>query len=118
MALAYLTAIDARDWARLGGLLAEDAEYRIPQTRERVRGREAIVRFNREYPGDWRLVLRDAHGDDEGAALHFGFQVDGDELDAAAFLRFDATGRIAEVIDYWPEPYDPPPGREHLVERY
>jgi hypothetical protein len=22
------------------------------------------------------------------------------------------------VTDFWPEPYEPPPGREHLVERW
>jgi hypothetical protein len=25
---------------------------------------------------------------------------------------------VAAVTDFWPEPYEPPPGREHLVERW
>jgi len=25
---------------------------------------------------------------------------------------------ITQVTDFWPEPYEPPPGREHLVERW
>lgn len=29
--------------------------YEIPQTRERIRGRDAYLQFNREYPGDWHL---------------------------------------------------------------
>jgi hypothetical protein len=29
-----------------------------------------------------------------------------------------ASGLIARVTDFWPEPYDPPSGREHLVERW
>jgi hypothetical protein len=28
----------------------------------------------------------------------------------ARYLRFNT--------DFWPEPYEPPPGREHLVERW
>ncbi|HEV2240142.1 MAG TPA: nuclear transport factor 2 family protein [Streptosporangiaceae bacterium] len=45
---AYWAAAEARDWARFGGLVAEDVVYEAPQTRERVRGREAYVRFNAE----------------------------------------------------------------------
>jgi hypothetical protein len=25
---------------------------------------------------------------------------------------------ITQVTDFWPESYEPPPGREHLVERW
>ena len=45
---AYWAAAEARDWARFGGLVAEDVVYEARQTRERVRGREAYVRFNSE----------------------------------------------------------------------
>ena len=34
-----------------------------------------------------------------------------------AFFEF-ADGLITRVTDFWPEPYEPPPGREHLVERW
>ena len=29
-----------------------------------------------------------------------------------------ADGLITSVTDFWPEPYEPPSGREHLVERW
>ena len=32
---------------------------------------------------------------------------------------FEITGGlIVRVTDFWPEPYEPPPGREHLTERW
>jgi len=31
---------------------------------------------------------------------------------------WDAWAGAARVTDFWPEPYEPPPGREHLVERW
>jgi hypothetical protein len=34
-----------------------------------------------------------------------------------AFFEF-TDGLITRVTDFWPEPYEPPPGREHLVERW
>ncbi len=27
-------------------------------------------------------------------------------------------GLVTEVVDFWPDAYEPPPGREHLVERW
>jgi hypothetical protein len=27
-------------------------------------------------------------------------------------------GLISHISDFWPVPYDPPAGREHLTERY
>ena len=114
---AFYAALEARDWQTLGALLDDGVVYAVPQTRERVNGREAYVRFNREYPGDWHLELLALHEDHSGGAAEVGFRVGEAELVNVAFFRF-VDGRIAGIRDYWPEPYDPPPGREHLVERY
>jgi hypothetical protein len=43
----------------------------------------------------------------------------GDDVETGiAFFTFDDGGRVAAIRDYWPEPYDPPAGREHLAERF
>jgi len=34
------------------------------------------------------------------------------------YIQFNADGWITKVTDFWPEPYEPPAGREHLVERW
>jgi hypothetical protein len=47
----------------------------------------------------------------------FEWRLDGQADDAMAFFEF-ADGVITRVTDFWPEPYEPPPGREHLVERW
>ena len=54
---SYWAAAGARDWETFGDLVAEDVLYQAPQTRERVRGRAAYVRFNAGgFPatGIWR----------------------------------------------------------------
>jgi hypothetical protein len=56
---AYWAAVEARDWDTFGRLLADDVVYKGPQTRERVRGRDAYVRFNVEgFPGPWHLEVQ------------------------------------------------------------
>jgi SnoaL-like domain len=114
----FWATCEARDWAAFGQLLAEHVVYEAPQTRERVRGREAYVRFNAEYPGDWHIVVERAVGDGRHAATWIRFLLDDTEQAGLCFFDLDDVGRIAHLTDFWPVPYEPPPGREHLVERY
>lgn len=128
---AYWSSAEARDWAGFGETLAEDVVYELPQSRERIHGKERYLRFNEEYPGDWHVRVERIVVDAEGrqAAARTGFTVTGDqpeeepkeapqEMDAIHFFTFDEKGLITGVTDFWPESYEPPAGREHLVERY
>ena len=47
----------------------------------------------------------------------FEWLLDGRTDDAMAFFEF-ADGLITRVTDFWPELYEPSPGRGHLVERW
>jgi ketosteroid isomerase-like protein len=118
LARAYWDTIEARDWGAFGELLADDVVYECPQTRERVRGREAYVRFNREFPGDWHVQIVQIVANEGRAVTWTSFKMD-DGLDTGiAFLDFDPAGKIVKITDFWPEPYEPPTNRVHLVERY
>lgn len=114
----YIERLENRDWYGLTGLLHPDVVYRMPQTREIVRGREAYLRWNQEYPDVWHLRLVEAYGDDIGGAARLDVKIDGESgtTPALVFVRI-ADGLLVEITDFWPTPYDPPPGREHLVER-
>lgn len=122
---AYWASAEARDWSTFADLLADDVVYDMPQTRERVRGKEAYVRFNRAYPGDWHLELQRVVADGPHAATWLRFTVSGDrfgevpeEMIGISFFELDETGRITSITDAWPEPYEPPSDRASLVERY
>ena len=117
-ATAYVERLEARDWPGLTALLAEDVVYEMPQTRERIRGRVALLRFNQEYPGDWHLRVRRVVADGRFAAVWLDVRVGAEQEDACVWLELSQDGLIDRVVDYWPEPYEPPPGREHLVERW
>ncbi len=114
----FITTLDQRDWEAWAALLHPDVIYEVPQTRERIRGRDRYLQFNQEYPGDWHLTVEVAVADEENGVAWFIWEVPGSApADAMAFFTF-AGGVITTVTDFWPEPYDPPPGREHLVERW
>jgi ketosteroid isomerase-like protein len=117
----FIASLEARDWEAWTALLHPDVVYEIPQSRERIRGRDRYLQFNREYPGDWHLRPRVVIADEQHAVVWFAWSLDGrpDEgsADAMAFFEF-ADGLITRVTDFWPEPYEPPTGREHLTERW
>ena len=112
-----MRSMEARDWTTLARVMAADVVYELPQSRERIRGRDRYVQFNQEFPGDWhlepRVVLADEH---HGCAL-FDWRLGEEESQGIVFFEF-ADGLIVKVTDFWPEPYEPPTGREHLVERW
>ncbi|MBV9809368.1 MAG: nuclear transport factor 2 family protein [Solirubrobacterales bacterium] len=117
---SYWTAAEDRAWDAFGALVAEDVVYEAPQSRERVRGRSAYVRFNREgFPGAWHARIVKIVGGDGAAASWVSFtDPDGTVQSGLSFFEIDEHNLIARITDFWPEPYEPPASRAHLVERY
>jgi hypothetical protein len=116
---AYWTAVENRDWVTFAGLVAEDVVYEAPQTRERVRGGSAYVRFNVEgFPGDWHLNIKRIIGEGRHAASWLEFFDAGDRYPGVCFFDLDEQGQIARITDFWPAPTELPDSRAHLVERY
>jgi predicted ester cyclase len=117
---AYWASANARDWEAFGALLEDDVLYEGPQTRERVRGRDAYLRFNVEgFPGDWYLQVNRIVGEGDHAASWIEFtNADGTVQPGLCLFELSGEGRIARITDFWPDPYDLPESRAHLVERY
>ena len=114
----FLATLEARDWSGWVDTMHPDVVYELPQSRERIRGRDSYLQFNQEYPGDWHLRPRVVVADEGHGAIWFHWRI-GDEPEEDAVVFFGIRdGLIATVTDFWPEAYDPPPGREHLVERW
>jgi ketosteroid isomerase-like protein len=115
----YWAAAEARDWARFGELVAEQVVYEGPQTRERVRGRQAYVRFNVVgFPGDWHLTVERIVGEGRHAASWIQLTEEGTTQPGLCFFELDADDRIVKITDFWPDAYELPVSRAHLVERY
>lgn len=109
---------EARDWSGLSPLLADDLVCEMEQTRERVRGKAAFLRFFAEFPGDWHLEVRrvivDPTGD--GGVSVLDFTVGDESMTGITFFTFGPDGLIARLEDVWPEPYQRPESRAHLTE--
>ena len=116
---AYWAAAEARDWDAFGALLADDVTYRGPQTREQVRGRAAYLRFNVEgFAYDWHATVRQIVGEGRHAASWIEFTGPEGTQPGLCFFELGDDGRITQITDFWPDPYELPASRAHLVERY
>jgi ketosteroid isomerase-like protein len=104
----FWATANARDWPAFAALLHPELLYRVPQTRERVRGREAFVDFFATWPGDWTAQVRTLIAEGSQAVTEIEFLVDGQAMTGISFFECEA-GQVRTVIDHWPEPYEPPP---------
>lgn len=114
---AYVDAAERRDWDAFAALLADDVIYDMPQSSERIRGKSAFLQFNREYPGDWHLSARQIVADGRHAAAWLDSRVGDESQSACVWIELSEQGLITKITDFWPESYDPPYDRSHLVER-
>ncbi len=114
----FWAAAEAREWSAFADTLAEDVVYDLPQTRERISGRDRYVRFNREYPGDWHVRIERIVAEPGQVVTWIHVTAGLEEMYAVSFFTGDGSGRISAITDFWPEPYEPPAGRDHLAERY
>ena len=58
-------------------------------------------------------------GEGRSAASWIQFtNADGTTQPGLCFFELDADDRIARITDFWPDPYELPAQRAHLVERY
>src|SRR6266705_3402514 len=92
---------------------------RGPQTREQVRGREAYLRFNREgFDYDWHITVQRVVGAGRHAASWIEFSGPEGTQSGLCFFELGDDGLITRITDFWPDPYELPDSRAHLVERY
>ena len=92
---------EARDWDAYAAVLAEDVLYEVPQTRERVRGRAAFVRFTAEgFPGDWHIEVERITAGERDAASVVQWSADGTAQPGLSFFDVDADGTITRITDF------------------
>ncbi|HWL49369.1 MAG TPA: nuclear transport factor 2 family protein, partial [Acidimicrobiia bacterium] len=75
----FIETLEARDWEEWASLLHPEVVYELPQTTERIRGRDRYLQFNQEYPGDWHLHLKVSIADNRDGVAWFGWEVAGSE---------------------------------------
>ena len=98
-------------------LLSDEFVLEWPQSLERLRGAANFTRMNREYPanGVWQFTVHRVVGGLDEAVSDVSI-TDGVACARAITFFSMVDGRITRITEFWPEPYDAPQNRAHLVE--
>lgn len=106
------------DFQAVAAVLASDFVLEWPQSRERIRGAANFARMNAEYPahGRWRFEVHRIVGAAAEAVSDVSVSDGVQRARAISFFSIDG-GRIRRLVEFWPEPYEAPAHRAHLVER-
>jgi ketosteroid isomerase-like protein len=118
VAQQFWDRMHTNDFESVAALLAPDFVLEWPQSKERIRGAERFVRMNAEYPahGRWRFTVHRLVGNERDAVSDVGITDGVQHARAITFFEV-ADGRVRRITEFWPEPYDAPADRAHLVER-
>lgn len=106
---------DRQDFEAVFPLLHEDFILEWPQSRERIRGRENFIALNKNYPGIWRETITSMVSDADSIAAILEITDGKETVTCVGFYRLK-EGKIWRAVEYWPQPYQAPPGREQWVE--
>lgn len=108
----------SNDFRSVAAVLAGDAfVLDWPQSNERIRGAERFAQMNEAYPahGPWRFTVHRVVGAADAAVSDVSVTDGTQQARAISFFSVEG-GRIARIVEYWPEPYPAPADRRHLTE--
>lgn len=98
------TRTQARDWAGVGELIADDAVIQWPVSAERIVGRANYVTINREYPEPWEIRVLKVIGSGDEAASEVEVAHGTMGLFRAASFWTVRDGKVASGTEYWISP--------------
>lgn len=115
---AFWKLMQTNDFRAASSLLSEDYELTLPQSSERVSGRDNFTAINQNYPaqGRWQFVVNQLVA--EGNQVVTDVSVTDGVIQARA-ITFSTVkgGLIVKQLEFWPESYEAPAWRRAWVER-
>jgi hypothetical protein len=94
----------------------EDYVMDMPQSGERIRGRDQMRAMQEAYPAPPTITVRRVVGSGAVWTLEAVNDYAGDIWHLVLILELDPEGRILRDTRYYAKPFDPPPWRASLVE--
>jgi hypothetical protein len=102
---------DAEYWLR-----HEDYVMEMPQSGERIRGRETMRAMQEAFPTPPTITVRRVIGAGRVWVVEGVNDYDGDIWHVIVVLELDHDGRFVRDTRYYSKPFDPPAWRAHWVE--
>jgi hypothetical protein len=95
-----------------------DFVMEMPQSRERIRGRDRLRTMQEAFPAPApAITLRNVTGARHAWIAEGDIDYGGDRSQVIVILELDDQGLIAKETRYYPQPFDAPAWRAELAER-
>lgn len=101
---------EARDWDGAGEVLARDLRAAWRASGESFTGRDAYLRVNRNYPGDWHAELDEIVVSGDRVVARLTVTLEGVAETCIGFYRV-ANGEITDLDEWWVATYIAPEWR-------
>lgn len=113
----FYRRMNTNDFHFAGQMLSESYVLEWPQSKERIRGRDNFVAVNEEYPahGRWLFTINRIVGNVTEVVSDVSI-TDGTQVARAITFTTVQDGKIVKQVEFWPDDYDAPDNRKHLVE--
>jgi limonene-1,2-epoxide hydrolase len=114
---AFCVAMQANDWHKAATYLAPECVIDWPCSGERIVGRSDFANIQARYPtntGSWSFDVHRLVADGDVVVSEVTVTDGEQSARLVAFSELEGS-HIARQIEYWPESYDPLPGREDLT---
>jgi hypothetical protein len=98
------------------GVRHPDYVMEMPQSNERIRGRDSMRAMQESFPGPPSVRLRRVHGSGRTWLVEGVNDYDGDVWSVVLILELDDDGRILRDTRYYVQPSDPPEWRARWAE--
>jgi ketosteroid isomerase-like protein len=117
MVKEFYRRMNTNDFHSAGQLFSDDYILEWPQSKERIRGRDNFAAVNHEYPayGRWVFTVNRIVGNETEAVSDVSI-TDGTQAARAITFTTVREGKIVKQVEYWPDNYEAPENRRHLVE--
>ena|SRR6185369_1808192 len=113
----YWELMKSNDFRSVGAVLSDDFVLEWPLSNERIRGRDNFSSMNEEYPahGRWQFTINQMVGNDAQAVTDVSVTDGVQKARVISFFTIE-EGRISKMVEFWPDKYEAPTNRKHLVE--
>lgn len=113
----FYRRMNTNDFHSASQMLSDSYILEWPQSKERIRGRDNFVAVNEEYPanGRWQFTINRMVGNETEAVSDVSI-TDGTQVARAITFTTVQDGMIVKQVEFWPDNYDAPENRKHLVE--
>jgi ketosteroid isomerase-like protein len=113
---SFWAAFDRFEFETVAPLLHDDFVFELPQSGERIRGRDNFIAMNRHYPGQWRIAIVKLVASGDEVVTEITATYGEQKLPAISFFTLRES-KILHIREFWPEAFAPQEWRAHWVEK-